>query len=283
MISSPEEIRLGIRRHNIMSRLQEHYDEALNHFKEEEIVGIFLQGSQNYEMDYEGSDIDTKLIVVPSFEDICLNRKPVSTTYVRANEEHTDWKDIRLYMETFRKQNLNFLEILFTEFYILNPMYADQWMRLVAAREEIARMNPHRAVKSMKGIALEKYHAMEHRYPSKADIIDKYGYDGKQVSHLLRVEDYLERYINGEDYKSCLIPTPSKRQHMMDYKMLDKIELAAARLEAEKVRVHVEEIADAYCEEHPEHEDIEMRELLESVSYEIMKIAVQEELKRGGC
>ena len=172
------------REEKIMSRLREHYDESLQYFKEEQIVGCFLQGSQNYELDYEGSDVDTKLIVVPSFKDICLNKKPVSTTHVRANDEHTDLKDVRLYMETFRKQNLNFLEILFTDFYIINPMYAEQWSRLVQCREQIARMNKHRAVKSMKGIAMEKYHAMEHRYPAKVDIIDKYGYDGKQVSHL---------------------------------------------------------------------------------------------------
>ena len=98
-VVSPKEIRHGL----IMKRVQDHYDEALQYFPEEQIVGVFLQGSQNYELDYEGSDVDTKLIVVPSFKDICLNKKPVSTTHVRVNDEHTDWKDIRLYMETFRK------------------------------------------------------------------------------------------------------------------------------------------------------------------------------------
>ena len=115
----------------IVKRVPEHLEEAFSDFSNNEIVGCFLQGSQNYRLDYEGSDIDTKLIVVPSFKDICLNRKPVSTTHVRANDEHTDWKDIRLYMETFRKQNLNFLEILFTPYAIINSIYKDQWMRLV--------------------------------------------------------------------------------------------------------------------------------------------------------
>lgn len=274
MIASPEEIRAGL----IMKRLQEHYDESLQYFKPEEIVGIFLQGSQNYGLDYEGSDIDTKLIVVPSFKDICLNKKPVSTTHIRANEEHIDFKDIRLYMETFRKQNLNFLEILFTDFYIINPMYKEQWDRLVAAREQIARMNPHRAVKSMKGIALEKYHAMEHRYPTKADIIDKYGYDGKQVSHLIRVYDYLRRYIAGESYKDCLIPTHTLRKQIMDYKMLDVYDLPTARGAAAYYLHLVEEMADKFCEEHKDYEESWVRDLLEDVSYNIMKIAVEKEL-----
>ena len=263
----------------IMKRVQDHYDEALKYFPEDQIVGVFLQGSQNYELDYEGSDIDTKLIVVPSFEDICLNRKPVSTTHVRANDEHTDWKDIRLYMETFRKQNLNFLEILFTDFYIINPMYKEEWNRLIAARELIARMNPYRAVKSMKGIAMEKFHAMEHRYPAKIDIIEKYGYDGKQVSHLIRVYDYLRRYIAGESYKDCLVPTSSLRKQIMDYKMLNVYDLEAARKEAAEYLRLVTELADEFCSLHDEQEENWIRELLEDVSYNIMRISVEKELK----
>ena len=274
MIASPEEIRNGL----IMKRVREHYDEALKYFPEDQIVGCFLQGSQNYNLDYEDSDVDTKLIVVPNFKDICLNKKPVSTTHVRANDEHTDWKDVRLYMETFRKQNLNFLEILFTDYYIVNPMYKKEWDRLIAAREKIARMNVHRAVKSMKGIALEKYHAMEHRYPVKAHIIDAYGYDGKQVSHLLRVNDYLERYIAGEAYESCLIPSPEIRPRIMEYKMLDKISLDDAREEAREVMENVIRISDNFCADKCDQEDKEMRELLEDVSYNIMKIAVEKEL-----
>ena len=96
------------REKDIFKRLQDHYNESLQYFPEEQIVGVFLQGSQNYGLDYEGSDVDTKLIVVPSFKDVCLNKKPVSTTHVRANDEHTDWKDVRLYMETFKSYSLIF-------------------------------------------------------------------------------------------------------------------------------------------------------------------------------
>ena len=276
-VASPREIRNGL----IMKRVRDHYEEALKYFPEEQIVGCFLQGSQNYELDYEGSDVDTKLIVVPNFKDICLNRKPVSTTHVRENDEHTDWKDIRLYMETFRKQNLNFLEILFTDFYIINPMYKAEWDRLIEAREFIARMNEFRAVKSMKGIAMEKYHAMEHRYPVKVDIIDKYGYDGKQVSHLDRVDDYLERYIAGEPYKDCLIPTHTRKPRMMDFKMLSVYPLEEARVIAKEILDHVIAIADKFCEEHKDYEEPWVRDLLEDVSYNIMRIAVENELRES--
>ena len=268
---------LNPRDRGILMRLSDHYDEALENFTKNQIVGLFLQGSQNYELDLPGSDIDTKLIVVPSFKDIALARKPVSTTHLRANEEHIDFKDIRLYMETFRKQNLNFLEILFTPFTMINSMYFDQWDRLQEARESIARMNPWRAVKSMKGIALEKYHAMEHAYPSKVDVLAKHGYDPKQLHHLVRVDNYLTRYINGESYESCLIPEDNMKEFLLDIKKgnwpLDK-----ARELAEISLAHVEGIADDFCEKTHDEEDPAMRDLLEDVSYNIMKIAVEKEL-----
>ena len=262
----------------VMRRVWDHYEEAKQYFPEDRIVGVFLQGSQNYGLDLPTSDVDTKLIVVPTFKDIALNRKPVSTTHVRANDEHTDFKDVRLYIETFKKQNLNFLEILFTDYFIVNPLYAQQWNRLVEAREQIAHMNPYRAVKSMKGIALEKYHAMEHPYPTKLDLIEKYGFDGKQVHHLIRVDDYLTRYINGESYESCLKPSPELVAHMLEYKR-HEIDLTTAREEAKEVLDHTTQVADDFCATHVDEEDPAMRDLLQDVSYNIMKIATLKELE----
>ena len=258
-------------------RLVEHFEEAKTLFPEDRIVGLFLQGSQNYGLELPSSDVDTKLIVVPTFEDIALARKPVSTTHVRENDEHIDLKDIRLYIETFRKQNLNFLEILFTDYFIVNPLYAEQWARLVEHREEIARMNVYRAVKSMKGIAMEKFHAMEHPYPTKLDLIEKYGFDGKQVHHLIRVDDYLTRYIAGEPYKDCLKPTADLVPRMMEYKR-HEIPLETARVEATDFLSHTIIIADEFCAVHKDEENASCRQLLEDVSYNIMKIAILKEL-----
>lgn len=260
-----------------MERVREHHEEALTILREQNVVGTFLQGSQNYGLDLPTSDVDTKCIMVPDFKSICLNLKPMSTTHIRKNDEHIDFKDVRLYMETFRKQNLNFLEILFTDYFILNPLYAEQWNRLVEAREAIARMNPYRAVKSMKGIAMEKYHAMEHPYPTKLDLIEKYGFDGKQVHHLIRVDDYLARYIAGEPYADCLHPTPDLVKRMMEYKR-HEVPLEVARVEAKEILSHTIAIADEFCASREDVEDEECRRLLMDVSYNIMKIAALKDL-----
>ena len=59
-----------------------------------------------------------------------------------------------------------------------SSVYWNEWQALLKEREAIAHYNPYKAVKTMKGIAMEKYHAMEHRYPTKAHLIDTYGYEG---------------------------------------------------------------------------------------------------------
>ena len=139
-------------------------------------------------------------------------------------------KDIRLYINCFEKQNLNFLEILFTPYKIVNPQYADEWAKLVLNREDIAHMNPYRAVKAMKGIAMEKFHAMEHRYPSKIDI-----YNGNVVSYKLMkttVEEVNLEIIDEIDFpsdKNSLenILTSAvilkKKIYRLDYKMYEKV------------------------------------------------------------
>ena len=262
------------REQRIMSGVNEHYQEALKYFKEFQIVGIFLQGSQNYGLDYEKSDIDTKLIVIPSFEDIAFNRKPVSTTHVRENDEHIDFKDIRLYMQTFRKQNLNFLEILFTDFKIVNPEHEANWGVLVDNRERIARYNPYQAIKSMKGIAMEKYHAMEHEYPSKIEVLKEYGYDPKQLHHLLRVEEYIGRYIAGEAYEDCL--RPRRPEYLLDVKR-GYYDLDTARVVANTAINNVIRVADAFAEKVENKGDPEVDDILDGVQYGIMRQSVANE------
>ena len=244
-----------------------HSDEALKYFPEDRIVCLVLQGSQNYGLDVPNSDVDTKLIVTPTFKELVFNSKPHSTTHVRENNEHIDFKDIRLYIETFRKQNLNFLEILYSPYSIVNPKYQSMWNILIENREAITHYNPLRAVKSMKGIAMEKYHAMEHPYPSKVEVLKKYSYDPKQLHHLLRVEDYLMRYIAGEEYGSCLNPTSP--EYLVEVKQ-GKYNLEEARLVADGSIERITKMCDKFYATHEDVSDINVDKMLNDVQYKIM-------------
>jgi hypothetical protein len=202
------------------------------------------------------------------------------------NEEHLDAKDIRLYMQCFRKQNLNFVEILFTPYKIINPMYADFWNELVENNELIARYDPVGAVKTMKGIAMEKFHALKHEYPSKVKLIQKFGYDPKQLHHLLRVDEYLERYIDGEQYADCLISQMSDYLHdvkrIKDDKTLYTLEEAEGL--ANVTLAHVTGLADAYCGNLGKGEQVNpaVDVLLDSVQKDIMTKSIKFQLALEG-
>lgn len=214
------------------------------------VLGVFLQGSQNYGLSYEGSDIDTKAIVLPKFDDFISNKKPVSTTHILPSTEHINIMDIRVMFETIKKQNINFVEILFTDYYYLNPLYEDLFMPMIENRELIARFNKMASVKCMIGMALEKRKALEHPYPTIKWKIDKWGADNKQTHHVLRMRDFLERYVNGESYKSCL--TPRNREYLIDIKRNTEngevITVERARELCDNAVSEIREIGNAYID-----------------------------------
>ncbi len=210
----------------ILSQLNRHYNEIKDKY---EVVGIFLQGSQNYEMDiYEEdykSDIDTKAIILPTLDDIICNRQPVSTTLILDNNEHIDLKDIRIMLDTFKKQNVNFIEILFTKFYILNEKYKDLFQILFDNNEKIARLDYNKALNCQIGMSQQKYVALKHPYPSLIDKIEKFGYDPKQLCHILRMNDFIKKFVKGVSYKECLLP--DNKQYLINVKKgIEPLEIA---------------------------------------------------------
>lgn len=262
------------------NRMLYHHNEALKRYPENQIIGVWCQGSQNYGLDTPNSDLDTKLLVTPSFKSLALNQQAVSATHVLDNNEHLDAKDIRLYVNCFYKQNLNFLEILFTPYFIINPVYEAQWNRLVEAKESIARMNPARGLMSMWGIALTKFKNLEHISPASEEYIAKYGYVPKELHHLVRIDNFMTRFLHGESYEACMKPEGTMRKFLLDIKS-GCYNLSEARGLAELSIRHVDKMKEEF-NALEEKEDPKMRELLEDVSYNIMKISITNELREGG-
>lgn len=181
------------------------------------VVGIFLYGSQNYNLDYEGSDIDLKAIVIPSINDIVFNNKPISTT-IDIPDGLCDIKDIRLMVQSWKKQNVNFMELLFTEYSYVNPLFYEFFRPLLAARETIVRYNEKRAVDGLRGFVYEKYYRLFKDTPSQHGEITKYGYVAKQLVHMERLASLLEHYMKREPYMECLMVSPEERQRWINLK-----------------------------------------------------------------
>ena len=258
----------------IMKRLQEHYNTISGKY---EIVGLFLQGSQNYELDYEDSDIDSKAIILPTFDDFVLNKQLVSTTKVLENDEHIDLKDIRLMFDCFKKQNINFIEILFTKYKIINPKYQELFQPMIDNNELIARYNNYKAVNCIAGMSMEKYKALEHPYPSLIDKIDRYGYCSKQLHHIIRLNEFIKRYINGERYKNCLVS--KNKKYLINVKR-NIHTLNEAREIANILSKETKEIKDSYIKNHPVSINKNIEKLLKEVLINIMKLHFKIEINK---
>lgn len=215
------------------------------------------------------------MIITPSLDEFIFNKKPISTTHVRANKEQTDFKDIREYMSTFRKQNLNYLEILFTDFKIVNPIYEESWNKLVEMRERIARYDEYRAIKSMIGIAKNKYKLTTHPTPDKIDYFEVYGYNPKELYQLLRIEEYVNKYVRGVPYEECL--KSNYRDFLIEvkngfYKKEYVEDIAKSSFE------HILNMGNRFAKTaNKERPEVEIK--MNEIQQEIMLISIKNELK----
>ena len=232
----------------IMERLNEHYQEALTIFPKDKILGIFIQGSQNYDLDYVGSDIDTKCIVLPTLEDICFNKKLTSYTHVRENNEHIDFKDLCKITEDFKKQNINFLEVLFTRYKIVNSDYAELFQPMFDNAEDIARYDNHKFMKATSGMSMEKRKALTLDRPSQHEEVVKYGWACKQLHHTDRLNLFMKRRVAGESFADCLIDPRGDemsniKEHGHDIYTLEQAEEYCKKLDDETNAIKEEYIA----------------------------------------
>lgn len=162
------------------------------------VIYIGLYGSQNYNVDDELSDIDCKAIVLPSLHDIIF-RKVTSCTYQMENGA-IDVKDLLTFYDVIRKGNFSYIEAIDTEYFI-----GDKYIK-----ELFKQIRPN--LKSILGAMHEKRKALTHEYPSKTEEFEKWGFDPKQLHHILRLKDLLDDnhgrsyllYCNGQERESMI-------------------------------------------------------------------------------
>lgn len=108
-----------------------------------EFVLRSLYGSQNYNLDTDESDKDYKEAIVPSINNLILDKKP----YAKVKETSNgliEVKDIRNTFTAFKKMSIVDLEMLFSKETYVNEKYKEEINRLFEMREEIVKANPYR-------------------------------------------------------------------------------------------------------------------------------------------
>lgn len=212
----------------------------LNENTKYNVAFLTLQGSQNYDMDTNKSDVDAKCFVVPSLEDMIANKQPVSKTYRMDDNSLIDVKDIRLLPELLYKCNPAYIETLYTEYFITNNQYHRVPTLLLKSqlkelREEICNRDIMRMMNALKGLVHQKQKHMERETEATARDIEIYGYTPKDLHHLIRCA-YMAEEINRRkkvDFQSLMtldFLTKPKFNELKMYKINPIPKIEAERL-----------------------------------------------------
>ena len=189
------------------------FSPVFNSITRHEVVYAALYGSQSYNMaindDTYQSDIDYKAIIVPTLKDLVYNKKPVSQV-VEIDDGQIDIKDIRKFMETLLKCNPAYVECFITPYYTGNQEF-EEIRNLVPTMVWELREN---FIRACFGMLVEKHVALCHPYPSIKDKIDKYGFDAKQLHHMMRLLKMMQDF----DETGKVILVPDNKDYLIDIK-----------------------------------------------------------------
>ena len=190
------------RKSRINARLAAHYNRAIQHYGADNVLGVFLYGSQNYGCDLETSDVDTKCILLPDLYHLAIKPYETKHLHVPRNVEGEykvcECMTLMHMVANWKKQNPNFLEILFTEFFIINPAYVRQWDSFrFEWREKIARYDIRQGILS---VAHQAIHTIKQN-----------PMDGKKIGNGYRLMHLLCAYDWGGSYAHCLVPLEDER------------------------------------------------------------------------
>jgi len=267
-----------------MNRVREHYEYLKS--LELNVIAIFAQGSMNYGLynqdnDYK-SDIDTKAIVLPTLDDLIKGNKMKSTKYDFEGEQ-IDVKDIRVMMDMWTKSNPAYLEILFTKYKYINPEFETYINEILNMGDDIVKMNYPQLAKCMSGMSKEKVIAMEHPYPSLIDKIEKYGYDSKQLHHIIRLNRLItEVFLNDIPFGEALDISGQERfRNFLINVKKSKYGLEMARRMAVEYDEDTRQIKEQIIEKYKDFEfDSDTYNKLKNIIYELVKYNIIEQIKK---
>lgn len=233
---------------NIQEIIEDVYNNEL-YLNDTEILGAFLYGSQNYGLDIDNSDIDLKVIVMPSLGQLIFRKDLTSKVEIFKNNINItcEIKDIRDMFNCYKAQGINFIETLFTPYKVINKKYEDLFNDLFELNEFIAKLNFGKTLNAALGMMsskIKKFNELTcYRFNEDEQII-------KQYVHILRLQDFINRYIKNVKYSEILIPENVEKLKELRYKSIKDLSLLTIKDEIDKIYNESKELVNNYNEKN---------------------------------
>lgn len=183
------------------ARLCDHRDAIFeSHEEVKECLFIATQGSYNYDLQIGTSDVDSRMVIVPTFDDLCRRRATSREYFYKSTNEKTDVKDIRVFFEQLKKQNPSFLQTLFAAKLLPNPIYIDIVSQLCFCREQIAKYDPKRMLIGTSAIMNSKKMKLMGQVEEGAKDKDI----NKTLYNIFHLAALITTYMADKSYQDCL-------------------------------------------------------------------------------
>lgn len=184
--------------------IQNHYDEVVKKRGRSGVFFTALYGSYNYHLNDEFSDVDTKSFIFPTLEN--LIQKVDAKDLLELKSGQAQLIDLRQGFDQLWRENISILELLFTDYFIVSERYREYFEWLRDKREDIAAADQQRLARNIYYSALDKYKKLHHVTDTNRENIEKFGYDTKQLHHILRLNDFMDSYfVKGKSFAESLI------------------------------------------------------------------------------
>lgn len=158
------------------------------------VEGVYLQGSQNYNAHTEHSDVDSKMILIPTVRSLIRGTKllwDMDIPCADGSVEKCSIKPYKEYEALFFKGNFNNLEILFTDYYVGGCSLTGV---LRERREELVKVIWPGLVSACLGMQNQKKSGLYKSTEGTKAFFDQHGYDNKNLTHIIRIAETVKEY-----------------------------------------------------------------------------------------
>ena len=203
----------------VNKRGEEIYLECVKRFGEERVLGVFSIGLYNYNSAETMDEVKYMAIYIPTFEDLCtqLNDMEIKEDYIL--------RDVRAIYFCCQKVNGSELELLYSLYQKINPIYKDTFKEyFLKHKEEMGRK--------------------AHFFQTDAVIAKAKSYIEKDdLFGAARLRIATEHFLNGGSMEECFRPTQS---YVKSY--LESVKHGILKIEPEEVISEIKELIDSQDE-----------------------------------
>ena len=171
--------------------IKTHYDAVCERYGEDNVFFVFLYGSQNYGIDIQDSDVDTKAVILLPEEELFW-RQSVDTHIYFEPSGICQILDLVTFVKYLLSYDLSLLEVFISKHIIVNPKYEQFFKELKLLERELFDRDHKSFLRELMNLAKEDWDYFNRRKKDTTEI--------KIFLHAFRLISVAANFIDTSSY-----------------------------------------------------------------------------------